>query len=194
MSRQRRPADSVSDAEFEAFFLSRRQLYWRIAFAIVGTRATAEDVVQETFSAIYARWSRIQATTVDAYCRTMLVNASLGAVRRRRREHPVDPASWLVDEGGSSTDPVRGRASRLDLLAALRDLSPGYRAVVALRYLEDLPVAEVASTLGISEGTVKSQTARALTVLRRHLEADDDLSPSGTTQHVLPQREIGASA
>lgn len=169
-----RRGDQAADAEFEAFFLSHRRLYFRIAVTIVGKATQAEDVVQDTFSAIYARWERLQATNVEAYCRTMLVNACLQAMRRRGRERPADLSSQQLETTGAvQADPALVRTARIDLVAALRGLSPGYRAVVALRYLEDLPVAEVATILGISEGTVKSQSARALSVLRAHLDVDE---------------------
>jgi RNA polymerase sigma-70 factor (sigma-E family) len=170
MGRQR--ADPTADREFETFFVSHRALYWRIAFAIVGNPSMADDVTQETFGAIYARWQRIQATQVEAYCRTMLVNASLTAVRKRKREALVEAPELLPRAAAPQTvDPARGRDTRIDLMAMLRGLSPGFRAVVALRYLEDLPVVEVASILGISEGTVKSQSSRALALLREQLDA-----------------------
>lgn len=171
----RPPRAAATDAEFEAFFVSHRQLYWRIAFTIVGSSAVADDVTQEAFSAIYARWDRIQATRVGAYCRTVLVNTALTTVRKRKREHLAEEPELVARPAASRVvDPAHAHDLRLDLVAALRDLQPGFRAVVALRYLEDLPVAEVAEVLGISEGTVKSQSARALAHLREQFESSED--------------------
>lgn len=176
------PRAAAADGEFEAFFVSHRQLYWRIALTIVGSPAVADDVAQEAFIAIYARWDRIRATKVEAYCRTVLVNTALSAVRKGKREH-LSEAPELVARPSATrvVDPARAHDLRLDLVASLRDLQPGYRAVVALRYLEDLPVAEVAAVLGISEGTVKSQSARALALMRQQFEPgeDDHLLASG---------------
>jgi RNA polymerase sigma-70 factor (sigma-E family) len=170
----RPPRAAVADREFETFFVSHRHLYWRIAFTIVGSAAAADDVTQEALSVIYARWDRIQATKVEAYCRTVLVNAALSAVRKGKREQ-LSEAPELMGRPSATklADPAHAHDLRLDLVASLRDLQPGYRAVVALRYLEDLPVAEVATVLGISEGTVKSQCARGLALMRQELEASE---------------------
>jgi RNA polymerase sigma-70 factor (sigma-E family) len=173
---------AAADGEFETFFVSHRQLYWRIAFTIVGSAAVADDVAQEAFSAIYARWDRIRATKIEAYCRTVLVNTALSAVRKGKREHLSDAPELVARPSATRVaDAAQAHDLRLDLVASLRGLQPGYRAVVALRYLEDLPVAEVAAVLGISEGTVKSQCARALALMREQFEPseDDHLLTSG---------------
>jgi RNA polymerase sigma-70 factor (sigma-E family) len=163
---KQRPSDTESDAAFEAFVVARRRLYYWVALTIVARPELAEDVVQDTFIAIYARWHKFPAANVDAYCRRMLVNASITAARKRDRDVPTDLSTRPEPVATASNDPASSMTARVDLLAAMRALSPGYRAVVALRYLEDLTVAEVAEVLGISEGTVKSQAARALAVLR----------------------------
>jgi RNA polymerase sigma-70 factor (sigma-E family) len=160
---------SRAAAEFEAFVMSRRRLYHQIAVAIVTSSDVADDVVQDTFIAIYRRWDDFPARNLDAYCRKMLVNACITAVRKRRREIATDMTSLPEEQTGVGADPASTSSSRVDLLVALRGLSPGYRAVLALRYLEDLPVTEVAEILDISEGTVKSQAARALALLREPL-------------------------
>jgi RNA polymerase sigma-70 factor (sigma-E family) len=180
MLERRRPTETASDAEFEAFVVARRRLYYWLSLTIVASPELAEDVVQDTFIAIYARWHRFPATNVDAYCRTMLVNASITAARKHKRHVPTDPATGRATDEPDGTDLATSSTTRVDLLAAMRALSPGYRAVVALRYLEDLSVAEVADALGISEGTVKSQAARALAVLRTH-----HLGPSSESDHPI---------
>jgi RNA polymerase sigma-70 factor (sigma-E family) len=173
MGRQAREA-AAADSEFETFFVSHRRLYWRIAVTIVGSSAAADDVTQEAFSAIYTRWDRIRATKIEAYCRTVLVNTALAAAKRRKREDLVEAPELILRPAADPVDPAGGQDMHLDLVASLRTLPPGYRAVVALRYLDDLPVAQVAAVLGISEGTVKSQTARALALMRQQLEASKD--------------------
>ncbi|GAA1762003.1 SigE family RNA polymerase sigma factor [Nocardioides hankookensis] len=181
------PSAVGSDSEFETFFATHRQLYWRIAFAIGGSSATADDVTQEAFSAIYARWDRIQATKVEAYCRTVLVNTALSAVRKQKREHLTDEPELMGSPASSPTmaDPALVHDLRIDLVALLRNLPPGYRAVIALRYLEDLSVAEVASVLDITAGTVKSQSARALALMRQQVESSARRQPA-----LVPARPI----
>lgn len=145
--------------QFVEYFRARAQPLRRLAYSLCGDWHTAEDLVQLTFVRLYRRWPGIRDETVDAYARQVLVNAFLSHRRARRREAltaepPERPA------GGA--DPVEALAVR----RVLAGLAPRQRAAVVLRYLEDLPVAEVAALLGISEGTVKSQTARAIQSMR----------------------------
>lgn len=159
------------ESDFIDFFHQHRRLYVRIAYTITGDWQTAEDASQDAFATIYDRWTRIRESP-GAFGRTVLVNASLRIVRRGKPESTVAYDLDAVETAAVAG--VDGASDlRLDLSAALASLSPQHRAVVALRYLHDLPVAEVARTLRIPEGTVKSQCARAMEVLRRRL-ADGD--------------------
>jgi RNA polymerase sigma factor (sigma-70 family) len=106
-------------------------------------------------------WPRIRPETLEAYARKVVVNEALGWLRRRRRDHLTD----LPPDGPA---PVSDE-SPLDVGQALGLLPAQQRAIVALRFLDDLSVAEVARVLDIAEGTVKSQTSRALGTLRAHL-------------------------
>jgi RNA polymerase sigma-70 factor (sigma-E family) len=145
--------------QFVEYFCARAQPLRRLAYALCGDWHTAEDLVQLTFVRLYRRWPSIRDESVDAYARRVLVNAFLTHRRARRRESLMaDPPERTA--GGA--DPTDGLAVR----RALADLAPRQRAAVVLRYLEDLPVAEVATLLEISEGTVKSQTARAIQSMR----------------------------
>jgi RNA polymerase sigma-70 factor (sigma-E family) len=160
---ERRP---TWEKDFETFFLARRRLYLRIAFTIVGDWHRAEDATQDAFSSLYAKWTTIRGREPDPFARKVLVNACLRILRQRRQghEHSAEPEALDVVPH-DDPDPT----SRLDLATALATLSPQHRAVIALRYLHDLSVAEVAATLRIPEGTVKSQSARGLLALRSHL-------------------------
>lgn len=156
MRRERR------ESEFTAFYAARRLPLRRTAYLVVRDWHTAEDLTQQSMVKLYAAWPRIRSETVDAFARRVVVNECLSHLRRRR-DLPVDqvPDRGQHDPGS----PV------LDLGAALDLLPPRQRAVIALRFLDDLPVADVAAALGVSDGTVKSQTSRALATLRSHLPA-----------------------
>lgn len=145
--------------QFVEYFCARAQPLRRLAYGLCGDWHTAEDLVQLTFVRLYRRWPGIRDDSVDAYARRVLVNAFLTHRRARRRESLMaDPP----ERAAGGADPTDGLAVH----RALADLAPRQRAAVVLRYLEDLPVAEVAALLEISEGTVKSQTARAIQSMR----------------------------
>jgi RNA polymerase sigma-70 factor (sigma-E family) len=144
------------ESAYREFFVARQRSLMRTAYAILGSWPAAEDAVQTSFTQLYVHWPRIQPGAVDAYARRTVVNTCFRMARVRSRETATDHVPDAPHDGSDQT------LSRLDLVSALTELSPRARAVVALRYLDDLSVAEVADVLGIAEGTVKSQTARAL--------------------------------
>jgi RNA polymerase sigma-70 factor (sigma-E family) len=157
---------AVREAEFSEYFRSRAAHLRRLAYALCGDWHTAEDLTQSTFVALYRRWGTVREATADAYARRTLVNTFLSHRRGRRRELVV---AETPDRPSTSTgDP----AMRVDIGRALAALTPQQRAVVVLRHLEDLPVSEVAEILGMAEGSVKSQTSRAVEALRRHFPAE----------------------
>ena len=146
------------DADFAAYFAGRVSSVRRLAYALCGDWHLADDLTQTTFVKMYPRWRRIRGAAVDAYARRVLVNTYLSHLRRSRRETVV---ADVPDRPGP--DVTR---SDDDLGRALRRLPAQQRAVVVLRHLEDLSVAEVADLLGVAEGTVKSQSARGLAAMR----------------------------
>jgi RNA polymerase sigma-70 factor (sigma-E family) len=151
------------EAAFCEFFAARQRSYMRTAYAMLGSWAAAEDATQQTFTALYVRWPRISEGRTDAYARRVLVNTCIAVYRRRGREVLTED----VPERGLVPD----HDERLALLAALDVLSTRDRGVLALRFLEDLSVAEVAAVLDVPEGTVKSQTSRALSRLQTVLDS-----------------------
>jgi RNA polymerase sigma-70 factor (sigma-E family) len=155
------------DAEFGEFLDSRAVVMRRTAYLLCGGDwHRAEDLVQTTLTKIYVAWSRIRKDgSVDAYSRKIMVRAAIDESRKafRRRESIVE-----VLPETSSVPPV-GVEDAVDVRRALAQLPAGQRAVVVLRYWEDLSVTETAHALGKSEGTIKSQAAKGLATLRRLL-------------------------
>jgi RNA polymerase sigma-70 factor (sigma-E family) len=149
------------DQEFSEFFSARAVTLRRTAYLIVRDWHAAEDVTQLGMARLYVVWPRVRRETVEAYARKIVVNEALAWLRRHRRDLVV---AELPDQAAATVDEAPFHLDRaLDLL-------PGQqRAIVALRFLEDLSVAETARVLEIAEGTVKSQTSRALQTLRRRL-------------------------
>jgi RNA polymerase sigma-70 factor (sigma-E family) len=164
MQRERRTRLShADDTEYREFVLSRLDRLRRTAYLLCRDWHTADDLVSDTLTRLYRHWGRArQAQSLDAYVRTILTRAWLDERRRPwRREEVTD---CPPDRG---TEPVlTGFSDRADLAALLTALPRRQRAVVVLRFYCDLSVAETAELLGVSEGTVKSQSARGLEILR----------------------------
>lgn len=162
------------DEQFHRFVATRRAGLVRTATLLTaGDAHLAEDLVQSTLTKLYVAWPAFQrADNPDGYVRRTLVNALTDERRRwwRRRERtmaelPERPAAETP--GGDISDGLR---------AALTELPPRMRAALVFRYFYDLDVADTADALGCSEGTVKSQTARALDRLRAVLGANPSLA------------------
>lgn len=149
------------ELEFTEFFGAHAAGLRRTAYLVVRDWHLAEDLTQQAMAKLYAAWGRTRPPTRLAYARRIVVNECLSHLRRRRPETAFETVPDLAapDDGGHP----------LDLGRALALLPPRQRAIVALRFLDDLPVDEVGRLLGIAGGTVKSQTSRALDTLRRHL-------------------------
>jgi RNA polymerase sigma-70 factor (sigma-E family) len=154
----------TSDAEFVAYFTAQVVRLRRLAYALCDDWHLAEDLVQHTFLKLYRRWRRVSSDTLDAYARRILVNAYLTHRRDRRREQ-------VVAEPPDRTATTADAVTSIDIGRALAALPPRRRALIVLRYLEDVSVAEAAVLLGIAEGTVKSQTAKAIQTLRAVLDS-----------------------
>jgi RNA polymerase sigma-70 factor (sigma-E family) len=157
-------SDRDIDADFAEFVTARRTDLVRAAFLLVGDQHLAEDLVQVALARVYVHWRRISAAgSPDAYVRRVLVNAHLSTFRKRRVGEIV--THLLPERSSPSAD--SGQAERGDLMAALADLPARQRAVVVLRYWEDLSETAVAEAMGCTVGTVRSQNAKALARLRR---------------------------
>lgn len=147
---------------FEGFVAGRGQALQRFGYALTGDWALAEDLLQTALAKAYPRWSRVRRDDPEAYVRRIMINTWSSWWRRRWRGEL--PAGKLPEVAGP--DSFNGVEHRQALRSALGGLPPGQRAVVVLRYHQDMSEAQVADLLGISVGTVKSQAAKALASLR----------------------------
>jgi RNA polymerase sigma-70 factor (sigma-E family) len=137
--------------------------------AMLVDRDSAEEIVQDAFVRTHGRLHRIHPDKVDAYLRSAVVNGARSQLRRRqvRRRHQPDPPP---DSPAAEDEGLAGTA-RHDLLRSLDLLPSRQREVLLLRYFADLSEAEIAATLGISTGSVKTHAHRGLSTLAAHMEA-----------------------
>ena len=155
--------DDEARQRFTGWAQARADRLHRTAFLMCGDWHAAQDLVQEALARTALAWRRIeQMEDPDAYVRQVLVNQARQRWRQRRT-HEL-PSCSLPEP--ASADGADERADRQALVQALQHLPRRQRAVVVLRFFEQLSVAETAHALKCSEGTVKSQTSRALTALR----------------------------
>lgn len=194
--------DARARTEFEEFVTARSAALFRTAVLLTGNRQDAQDLVQSALERACRHWERVAAAEQpEAYVRRILVNSLKDRWRLRRRIvevpfddiwPPADAGSGYGSEPGSRSgfgsgygsgsgfaagqSPYRQVELRRSMIAELRRLPAGIRAVLVLRYFEDLTEAEIAQTLNCSTGTVKSQAARGLARLRAALgPAADEL-------------------
>jgi len=160
---------SRREDEFREFMRDRASPLHQTAYLLCGDWHLAHDLVQDTLVKAYQHWSRIrQADNPDAYVRRILLNEVRGRWRRRERTVPV--ARFPAGRQPVAPDAADEIARRAGLRQALLALPLRQRATVVLRYLEGMSERETAVVLGCSEGTVKSQSARALGTLRSLLD------------------------
>lgn len=152
------------DADFTAYLAARQGRLLRTAYLLTGSQHEAEDLLQVSMAKLYLAWDKVRdRESVDAYVRRIMVNENNSRWRRawRRREVSTDavperaPVHDRYDEGTGA-----------EVWAVVQTLPRKARAVVVLRYYEQLTETETAALLGISVGTVKSQCSRALATLR----------------------------
>jgi RNA polymerase sigma-70 factor (sigma-E family) len=149
--------------DFEEFARARQRQLYRTAFLLCGDFDRARDLTQTTLAKLFQHWAKAsRADNLDAYARTVLTRTFLAEQRRHRRDRQAHAQSD-VPTGTSHL------ALRVTLLNALAELPPKARAVVVLRYWEDLSVETVAALMRCSVGTVKSQCSRSLAKLRADL-------------------------
>ncbi|MBO2448313.1 SigE family RNA polymerase sigma factor [Actinomadura barringtoniae] len=145
---------------FAAFVAARSAGLMRTAYVLTGDQHAAEDLLQTALTKTAARWKNV-VDNPEAYVRKVMYHEQVNRWKRRGRESAL-PASWEQTDRDRSGDVDL----RLSLQQALLALPPRKRAVLVLRYFEDLPESQVAEILGCSVGTVRSQTHRAIARLR----------------------------
>lgn len=166
-------ARSTEREEVEAYVVAAMPRLVGLAHAMTGNRSDAEDLVQDTLATVVTKWSRIShAQHIDAYVRRTMVNTLISKKRRRWNTEVISHEVVTADihqDGGP--DPQTQVSEREAVLQLLRDLPDRQRAVIAMRYYEDLADADIARALDCSEQAVRSAAHHAMKTLRRMLPA-----------------------
>ena len=183
-------------AAFEHFVVESTASLLRTAYLVTGDAGHAEDLVQETLLKVARRWSRVAPMESPlAYARRILVNLALDDSQRRSRHRdelaaprrsPDGPLPW---DSEISWGEAAAADDRLELIRAVSELPPRQRAVLVLRYFDDLSESEVASTLDCSIGTVKSTSSRALEKMRGLVPNQDATASTGSRVPAYPERK-----
>jgi RNA polymerase sigma-70 factor (sigma-E family) len=156
----------ADDEDFRVFATTRSPALLRTAYLLTGDRGLAEDLLQDTLTRAYRHWGRIRkAGSPEAYVRTIMLNERRSRWRRRS-------STELVGEvpDRPTADGTTAFAERDELWRAVLEMPPRTRAVLVLRYWEDLSEADTARLLGCSVGSVKSQASRGLRRLQALLD------------------------
>jgi RNA polymerase sigma-70 factor (sigma-E family) len=160
-----------NDDDFVEFAEATRERLRRTAYLLCGDWHRASDITQEALIRVYVAWPRLEKKGgLSSYARRAVVSVAIDQSRRRSSTELPSPPDESRTSGHDLADAVSDRHSLMQALAALPDRQ---RACLVLRYFEDLPVHDVAVALGINDGTVKSQTSRALSTLRATMTGPD---------------------
>jgi RNA polymerase sigma-70 factor (sigma-E family) len=158
------------DEGFSEYVVARSAALLRTAYLLTGNRADAEDLLQTTLAKTYLAWDRIRDhEAIDAYVRRTMVNTQTSFWRRKKPESLYDAPPDRPGRDAHADSDLHDA-----LWSALARLGRKQRAVLVLRYYEDLSEADTAGLLGVSVGTVKSTTSRALAALRQDASLRDD--------------------
>ena len=175
--------DTSVESEFTEFVVRRSHALLRVAYALTGDAHAAEDLVQQALAKAFVHWRRIHGEA-EPYVKRIIYHDS--ASRWRRRSHRAETTMAAPPDLTRIPDASHDTHLRLLLRAALLGLPPRQRAVLVLRYLEDLSVEATAEILGCRPGTVASQASRALAKLRDLIPDDGRLIDLG----VVPPAEV----
>jgi RNA polymerase sigma-70 factor (sigma-E family) len=166
----------ADQASFEAWAARHYAALVRSASIVTGDVHRAEDLVQEACIKVAARWEKLRDGNPEAYARRILYRDHISWWRRTRETPAADPLSDLV------VDDSEGRVDAVVIRQSLNRLTRKQRAVLVLRFYEDLTEAQTAEALGVSIGTVKSQTFAALAKLRQIAPELSQFVPEGGDQ------------
>lgn len=164
--------DTVHDEEFRSFYerMDRRAL--RTARRLVGSEVVAEDLAAEALARAYARWPHVRShPNPDAWLLRVVGNLAIDHMRRSRHTGPAP-----LEEPVGNDRPEHDAVLHVDLARAVHRLSSRQQEVVVMRYLVDLSEDEVASSLGMSNGSVKTHLSRASSRLREHMGELDEIA------------------
>ncbi|WP_329084100.1 SigE family RNA polymerase sigma factor [Sphaerisporangium sp. NBC_01403] len=151
--------------DFGAFVAARATSLLRVAYLACGDETEAEDLLQTALERTYKNWERVACyDNPDAYVRRVIINAAINRARRRAILNII-PMHSPPETSVRASDPDLFHV----LMDALRTLPPRQRAVIVLRYWEDLSETQTAEVLGCAVGTVKSQASKAMAKLRSAL-------------------------
>jgi RNA polymerase sigma-70 factor (sigma-E family) len=157
----------MAESDFTRYVEARTGSLLRLAYLLAGDAHAAEDLVQETLLRAHRRWDRVsRAGSPDAYVRRIMINQHQSWRRRRASTELAVAPTGLPDD--AAVDSQESIAARDQAWRLLHELPAQQRAVLVLRYYEDLRDADIADILNCAEGTVRSLAARAFAALRRH--------------------------
>jgi RNA polymerase sigma-70 factor (sigma-E family) len=165
-------ADTDADCALAQLYATHYTELVRLGVLLLRDQGLAEDVVQDSFVAMHRRWDLIDPAKAPAYLRQTVVNRARSALRHRgvTERHRPDP----VPHGAPADHGVLQAERRTAVLDALATLPTRQREVIVLRHYLDLSEADIATTLGISRGAVKSHASRAAAALRTRLSLEED--------------------
>ena len=159
-----------ADAAVEHLYAAHWRQLVRLSTLLVRDAGTAEEVVQDAFVAMHGRWAGLREPDLAlAYLRQAVVNRSRSVLRHRAVVGRHAARERVLETTPGSDHPTLEEARRSDVLDAMRALPQRQREVLALRYYLDLSETEIADTLGISRGAVKSHASRGAAALRARL-------------------------
>lgn len=165
MVRRTKPKHGTTERDFESFVAAVGDHLMRTAFLLTCDLSAAEDLYQKTLERLLQRWRSVEQP--KAFCWRVMHNLVVDEGRARARRPREGPLHALVEPGDqASADSLGAAELRPCLLRALAGLSPSQRTVVVLRYFGDMSEAEIAHTMGVAPGTVKSTASRAMYLLR----------------------------
>jgi len=169
--RKHGPPDSDAELGVTALYGAHAVAMIRIALIMLGDRAAAEDVVQDAFFGLYRRWGKLSDPgNALAYVRAAVLNGCRDALRQRARRDRRDRAAAMSWQVGSAEAAALIGEDRRRILAGVRLLPDRQREALVCRYYLDMSEEETARFMGISRGTVKSATSRAVAALGRMLK------------------------